>query len=195
MLDLGLAVAGPFGTQVLGELGARVIKVNTMTEKFWLSNHIAMCCNRDKESITLNLKDPEAIPVCTGWSSGPTSSSTTCATTPLSDSGVDYESLRQLNPKLIYCHTIGHEQGPREQDPGNDQTAAALAGTEWLDGGLDNGGRPIWSMHIARRYRQRLPFRPRDRPSSVRPRPYRRGTVRAYLDSLCAAAQCLDCVD
>jgi crotonobetainyl-CoA:carnitine CoA-transferase CaiB-like acyl-CoA transferase len=60
--------------------------------------------------------------------------------------GVDYESLRQLNPQLIYCHTIGHEQGPREQDPGNDQTGAALAGTEWLDGGLDNGGRPIWSL-------------------------------------------------
>jgi crotonobetainyl-CoA:carnitine CoA-transferase CaiB-like acyl-CoA transferase len=59
---------------------------------------------------------------------------------------VDYETLRQLNPRLIYCHTMGHEQGPRQAHPGNDQTGAALAGTTWLDGGLDNGGRPIWSV-------------------------------------------------
>lgn len=59
--------------------------------------------------------------------------------------GVDYETLRGLKPDLIYCHSIGHEQGPRQNNPGNDQTAAALAGTEWLDGGLDHDGRPIWS--------------------------------------------------
>jgi crotonobetainyl-CoA:carnitine CoA-transferase CaiB-like acyl-CoA transferase len=59
--------------------------------------------------------------------------------------GVDYESLRLIKSDLIYCHSIGHEQGPRQNNPGNDQTAAALAGTEWLDGGLDYDGRPIWS--------------------------------------------------
>jgi crotonobetainyl-CoA:carnitine CoA-transferase CaiB-like acyl-CoA transferase len=58
---------------------------------------------------------------------------------------VDYESLRQVNPTLIYCHTLGHEQGPRQEHPGNDQTGAALAGPSWLDGGLDHDGRPIWS--------------------------------------------------
>src|SRR6202000_299578 len=63
VLDLGLAVAGPFGTQVLAELGARVIKVNTMSDQFWFSNHIAMCCNRDKESIALNLKESDAMSV------------------------------------------------------------------------------------------------------------------------------------
>jgi crotonobetainyl-CoA:carnitine CoA-transferase CaiB-like acyl-CoA transferase len=145
VLDLGLAVAGPFGTQVLAQLGARVIKVNTMTEKFWLTSHIAMCCNRDKDSITLNLKDPEAMSVLHRLVERADVVQHNMRYDAAERLGVDYESLRQLNPRLIYCHTIGHEQGPRERHPGNDQTGAALAGTEWLDGGLDKGGRPIWA--------------------------------------------------
>jgi crotonobetainyl-CoA:carnitine CoA-transferase CaiB-like acyl-CoA transferase len=146
VLDLGLAVAGPFGTQVLAQLGARVIKVNTLHDKFWFSNHIAMCCNRDKDSITLNLKDPEAMSVLHRLVERADVVQHNMRYDAAERLGIDYESLRQLNPKLIYCHTLGHEQGPREQHPGNDQTGAALAGAEWLDGGLDNDGRPIWSV-------------------------------------------------
>ena len=145
VLDLGLAVAGPFGTQVLAQLGARVIKVNTFTDKFWFSNHIAMCCNRDKESITLNLKDPEAMSVLHRLVERADVVQHNMRYDAAERLGVDYESLRQLNSRLVYCHTLGHDQGPRGQDPGNDQTAAALAGTEWLDGGLDHDGRPVWS--------------------------------------------------
>ena len=43
--------------------------------------------------------------------------------------GVDYESLRKINPTLIYCHTRGFEKSWRDSLPGNDQTGAALAGT------------------------------------------------------------------
>jgi crotonobetainyl-CoA:carnitine CoA-transferase CaiB-like acyl-CoA transferase len=60
--------------------------------------------------------------------------------------GVDYESLRKINPQLIYCHTRGFERGPRSLLPGNDQTGAALAGSEWMDGGLDHDGNPVWSV-------------------------------------------------
>jgi crotonobetainyl-CoA:carnitine CoA-transferase CaiB-like acyl-CoA transferase len=145
VLDLGLAVAGPFGTQVLAELGARVIKVNTLTDQYWFSNHIAMCCNRDKESITLNLKDPEAMSVLHRLVEQADVVQHNMRYDAAERLGVDYESLRQINPSLIYCHTLGHEQGPRQEHPGNDQTGAALAGTTWLDGGLDNDGRPIWA--------------------------------------------------
>jgi len=146
VLDLGLAVAGPFGTQVLAELGARVIKVNTLTDKFWFSSHIAMCCNRDKESIALNLKDPAAMDVLHRLVAQADVVQHNMRYDAAERLGVDYESLRQINPALVYCHTLGHEQGLRQQHPGNDQTGAALAGTTWLDGGLDNGGRPIWSV-------------------------------------------------
>lgn len=167
VLDLGLAVAGPFGTQVLAELGARVIKVNTFNDKFWFSNHIAMCCNRDKDSITLNLKDGEAMSVLHRLVQHADVVQHNMRYDAAERLGIDYESLRQLNPKLIYCHTLGHEQGPRAQHPGNDQTGAALAGTEWLDGGLDNGGRPIWSVASPRRHRQRLSLGPRHHPGDI----------------------------
>ena len=60
--------------------------------------------------------------------------------------GVDYESLRAIKPDLIYCHTRGFEHGERERLPGNDQTGAALAGPDWLDGGLDHDGIPFWPV-------------------------------------------------
>ena len=59
---------------------------------------------------------------------------------------IDYESLKAINPKLIYCHTRGFETGPREGLPGNDQTGACLAGVQWEDGGMSGGGKPLWSF-------------------------------------------------
>jgi crotonobetainyl-CoA:carnitine CoA-transferase CaiB-like acyl-CoA transferase len=60
--------------------------------------------------------------------------------------GIDYESLRKVKPDLIYCHTRGHETGPRQSMPGNDQTGACLAGVQWEDGGMSRGGKPMWAL-------------------------------------------------
>jgi crotonobetainyl-CoA:carnitine CoA-transferase CaiB-like acyl-CoA transferase len=59
--------------------------------------------------------------------------------------GVDYESLKTIKPDLIYCHSSGFDKS-RAPLPGNDQTGACLAGVEWEDGGMDDGGKPIWSL-------------------------------------------------
>ena len=40
----------------------------------------------------------------------------------------------------------GHDRGPREQLPGNDQTGAALAGVSWMEGGVESGAMPIWPI-------------------------------------------------
>ena len=63
VLDLGLAIAGPYGTQVLSDLGANVIKINALYDTYWHSNHIAYMANRGKRSIALDLKDPRAMEV------------------------------------------------------------------------------------------------------------------------------------
>jgi crotonobetainyl-CoA:carnitine CoA-transferase CaiB-like acyl-CoA transferase len=149
VLDLGLAVAGPFGTQLLADLGADVIKVNTPRDSYWFASHIAMSCNRGKRSIALNLKDPAALDVLHRLVATADVVQHNMRYDAAVRLGVDYDSLRKLKPDLIYCHTRGFEHGAREALPGNDQTGAAIAGTEWLDGGLDHGGRPIWSTTSA----------------------------------------------
>jgi crotonobetainyl-CoA:carnitine CoA-transferase CaiB-like acyl-CoA transferase len=59
---------------------------------------------------------------------------------------IDYESLKKLKPDLIYCHTRGFETGERAGLPGNDQTGACLSGIQFEDGGMHDGGKPLWSL-------------------------------------------------
>jgi crotonobetainyl-CoA:carnitine CoA-transferase CaiB-like acyl-CoA transferase len=146
VLDLGLAVAGPFGTQLLADLGATVIKVSALHDDFWMSNHIAMCCNRGKRSVAINLKDPDGLAILHRLVRRADIVQHNMRYEAAERLSVDYESLRAINPSLIYCHTRGFEQGPRAALPGNDQTGAALAGSEWMDGGLDHDGNPVWSV-------------------------------------------------
>lgn len=146
VLDLGLAVAGPFGTQLLSDLGADVIKVNNQIDRWWMANHIAMCCNRGKRSITIDLKNPAGLAILHRLVERADVVHHNMRYDAARRLGVDYDALRGHNPSLIYCHTRGHERGPRDALPANDQTGAALAGTEWLDGGLDDGGTPIWPL-------------------------------------------------
>jgi crotonobetainyl-CoA:carnitine CoA-transferase CaiB-like acyl-CoA transferase len=146
VLDLGLAVAGPWGTMMLADLGADVIKVNPLHDGYWMSTHIAMCCNRGKRSIAMNLKDPDAMAILRQL----VETADVVAHNMRYDAavrlGVDYERLRAIKPDLVYCHTRGFEHGAREGLPGNDQTGAALAGPDWLDGGLDHDGIPFWPV-------------------------------------------------
>jgi crotonobetainyl-CoA:carnitine CoA-transferase CaiB-like acyl-CoA transferase len=146
VLDLGLAVAGPFGTQLLADLGATVVKVSALHDDYWMSNHIAMCCNRGKRSIALDLKHPEGMAILRSLVERADIVQHNMRYDAAVRLGVDYDSLRALKPDLIYCHTRGFEKGAREGLPGNDQTGAALAGSEWMDGGLDHDGNPVWSV-------------------------------------------------
>jgi crotonobetainyl-CoA:carnitine CoA-transferase CaiB-like acyl-CoA transferase len=146
VLDLGLAVAGPWGTMMLADLGADVIKVNTLFDGYWMSNHIGMACNRGKRSISVNLKDPNGMDVLRRLVETADVVQHNMRYDAAVRLGVDYESLKQIKPDLVYCHTRGFEKSERELLPGNDQTGAALAGPDWLDGGLDNDGTPLWPV-------------------------------------------------
>jgi crotonobetainyl-CoA:carnitine CoA-transferase CaiB-like acyl-CoA transferase len=146
VLDLGLAVAGPFGTQLLSDLGATVIKVNNAVfDRFWMVNHIAMCCNRGKRSITIDLKQPEGLAILHDLVRRADVVQHNMRYDAAERLAVDYESLKQVNPDLIYCHTRGHDPA-RMLLPGNDQTGAALAGASWMEGGVEAGNAPIWPV-------------------------------------------------
>jgi crotonobetainyl-CoA:carnitine CoA-transferase CaiB-like acyl-CoA transferase len=145
VLDLGLGVAGPFTGRALADLGADVIKIHALHDTYWSGTHMGLGTNRGKRSIALNLKHEggravldrlieRADVVTTNWRPG--------AAARL---GIDYETLRERFPKLVYCNTRGYEKGPRSDLPGTDQTAGALAGVEWEDGACDAGNPPLWS--------------------------------------------------
>jgi crotonobetainyl-CoA:carnitine CoA-transferase CaiB-like acyl-CoA transferase len=145
VLDLGLAIAGPWGTQVLSDLGATVIKTNTLWDDFWHATHIAFCANRGKQSISLNLKDPRAMEILHRLVERADVVQHNMRYEAAERLGVDYESLKKANPALIYCHTAGFDP-KRAHLPGNDQTGACLSGIEWEDGAVGEGGKPIWSL-------------------------------------------------
>jgi crotonobetainyl-CoA:carnitine CoA-transferase CaiB-like acyl-CoA transferase len=146
VLDLGLAIAGPFGTQLLSDLGATVIKINGLFDLFWHRVHIAYMANRGKQSITLNLKDPRAMKIFLDLVAKADVVHHNMRYDAAERLKIDYESLKKLNPKLIYCHTRGFETGERQGLPGNDQTGACLSGVQWEDGGMSKGGKPLWSF-------------------------------------------------
>lgn len=149
VLDLGLAIAGPFGCQLLGDMGADVIKMNTLWDSYWHKCHIAAMANRNKRSLAVMLKHPkgmEAIKKVIATCDVVQHNMRYPATQRL---GLDYDSLKEEFPRLIYCHSRGFEEGPRKNLPGNDQTGACLAGVQHEDGALYTGRDdtfPIWSL-------------------------------------------------
>jgi crotonobetainyl-CoA:carnitine CoA-transferase CaiB-like acyl-CoA transferase len=146
VLDFGLAVAGPYCTQVLSDLGADVIKVNALHDWYWHSNQIAMVCNRGKRSLAIDLKNPQAAGVVKRLIASADVVMHNMRYPAAIKLGIDYASLKDEFPRLVYCHTRGFERSERELLPGNDQTGACLAGVSWEDGGCNRGGRPMWAL-------------------------------------------------
>ena len=146
VIDLGFAVAGPFGTQVLADLGATVIKVNALRDPWWHCTHIAMGANRGKRSIGINLKTAAGMAVLHRLVANADVVHSNMRYKAALRLGVDEESMRAVNPSIIYCHTRGFEDGPRSDSPANDQTGNALSGTQYEDGGMSDGGVPFWSL-------------------------------------------------
>ncbi|EHI12985.1 CaiB/BaiF CoA-transferase family protein [Mycolicibacterium thermoresistibile] len=144
VLDLGLAIAGPFGAQVLAALGADVIRVSSRQDETWMRTQYSHMSNRGKRSVVIDLKSEEGKVLFEKLVATADVVHHNMRESAARKLRVDSASLRKINPRLIYCHTRGYERGERETKPANDQTGAALAGTEWVDGAADNGGTPIW---------------------------------------------------
>jgi crotonobetainyl-CoA:carnitine CoA-transferase CaiB-like acyl-CoA transferase len=145
VLDLGLGVAGPWGGRVLADLGADVIKVHALHDGYWARTHMGLATNWGKRSIALNLKDPAAREILDQLLETADVIAHNMRPGAAERLGVGYEQLRSRFPRLIYCHTRGFEDGPRSTRPGTDQTANALAGTEYEDGASHLGMPPLWS--------------------------------------------------
>jgi crotonobetainyl-CoA:carnitine CoA-transferase CaiB-like acyl-CoA transferase len=145
VLDFGLAIAGPFGAQILADLGATVIKVTTLG--FDLTDAIYVGSSRGKQTLAVDLKHPRGQEIAARLIERADVVHHNMRTGVAERLGIGYEQARAINPSIIYCHTRGFERnGPRTHLPGNDQLGHALAGSAYEAGGTHHGTAPIWQM-------------------------------------------------
>jgi crotonobetainyl-CoA:carnitine CoA-transferase CaiB-like acyl-CoA transferase len=149
ILDLSRFIPGLYGTMILGDLGAEVLKVESFEpavppfaqikdEKSLVYYAAYNPLERNKKSIMLNLKAEEARQVfyklavksdviLEGFRPGV-----------VKRLGIDYETINKLNPRIIYCSLSGYGQdGPYSTLPGHDPNYIAIAGALSLIGPRD----------------------------------------------------------
>ena len=144
VLDLGNYLAGPYGPQILADLGADVIKIESTSGDAMRPTGWAFAgCQRGKRGVALDLKAAGArgaLEALVKWADVVHHNVRLPAARRL---GIDYESLKAVNPDIVYCHTSSYgPEGPRADWPGYDQLFQAQCGWEWL--GAGEGNPPMW---------------------------------------------------
>lgn len=162
VLDLSRVLAGPFCTQILGDLGAEVIKVERpligdetrhWTPPFFEDIHddepqatsaYYATVNRNKKSMTLDMSKPEGQAIIKKLASESDVLVENFKVGGLKKYGLDYESLKVLNPRLIYASLTGFGQtGPDAHKPGYDFISQGLSGLMSLTGQADGAPQKI----------------------------------------------------
>ena len=140
VLDFGFYLAGPVTARLLADLGARVIKVEEISGD--PRRGIAptfLFVQRGKEDIAVNLKTDEGRRIVYQLVERADVVVHNMRVGVAERLGIDYETLRAINPRLIYCHNAGFgSQGPGARDPVMEPLHSALAGFLHLTGGRDN---------------------------------------------------------
>ena len=144
VVDLGSFLAGPLGAMMLADMGAEVIKVEqTSGDPMRWAAWAFMAAQRNKRAIALQLKDPAARPILEALIAQADVVHHNMRMPAARKLGLDYETLRPLNPEMVYCHVSAYgPRGPRAEWPGFDQLFQAACGWELEAAGA--GNRPIW---------------------------------------------------
>jgi crotonobetainyl-CoA:carnitine CoA-transferase CaiB-like acyl-CoA transferase len=148
VLDLTMVLSGPFATLHLALLGAEVIKIEPpdsgdlarrlgnvpdLNDRLMGTSFLAQ--NANKKSLTLNLKQPEAQQIFRKLAESSDIVVENFRPGVMGRFGLSYDSLRTINPRLIYCAISGFGQtGPDAQKPAYDQIIQGLSGTMAING-------------------------------------------------------------
>ena len=151
MIDLTRVLAGPFLTQLLGDLGAEILKIETPghgdeTRTFpphlGDESHYFMALNRQKKSLVIDLRKPQGVELLRGLVAKADILVENFRPGVMQRLGVDYESLARINPRLIYCAVSGFGlTGPLRDKPSFDIVTQAMGGALSLNG--EAGGTPV----------------------------------------------------
>ena len=152
VLELARVLAGPWAGQLLSDLGAEVIKVESPEgdeTRGWgppfvegkegpLDSAYFHSCNRGKKSIVIDFKSKEQLDIIYQLVKNSDIIIENFKVDGLVKYKLDYQSLSKLNPKLIYCSITGFGQdGPYAKKPGYDFIIQALSGIMDLTGEKD----------------------------------------------------------
>jgi crotonobetainyl-CoA:carnitine CoA-transferase CaiB-like acyl-CoA transferase len=150
VLDLTIFMAGPYCSMVLGDLGAEVIKIETFPDgdnsrKFDPQVNGESYCfammNRNKKSLALDLKHPAGHEAFLKLAAQADIVLENFRPGVARKLGVDYETLKRINPSLIYASMSGFGQtGPYSSKGGFDIIAQGMSGIMSMTG--EPGGRP-----------------------------------------------------
>ena len=163
VLDLSRVLAGPWATQMLADLGADVIKVERPEAgddtrhwgpPFLKDEHgndtreasYFTACNRNKRSITVDMAHPEGQALLRKMAAEADVVVENFKVGGLKQYGLDYDSLKTLNPRLIYCSITGFgQEGPYAERAGYDLMVQAMCGLMSITGHADDqpGGGPL----------------------------------------------------
>lgn len=144
--DFTQLAQGPWATQMLGDMGADIIKIEP--EKGDWMRHYAygnlypngesisfVSFNRNKRSIALNLKDPEGIKVAKSIIAKADILVENFRPGVMDRLGLGYDEIKKTNPKLVYCSSSGYgSTGPYLHRAGQDLLAQAIGGGSALNG-------------------------------------------------------------
>lgn len=153
VLDFSTLLPGPFASLLLADMGAQVLRVESPTRMDLVrvlpphddgvsASHAYL--NRNKRSIALDLKRPEAVEVVKQLVREYDIVLEQFRPGVMDKLGVGYEALKAINPKLIYVSITGYGQtGPYRDRAGHDINYLALAGVASYTGRKDTGPLPL----------------------------------------------------
>jgi len=163
VLDLTRVLAGPWCTQILADLGADVTKIERPgvgdDTRAWGPPFLKdadgrdtdqstyfTCCNRNKRSVTIDMATPEGQALLRQMAAQSDIVVENFKTGGLQQFGLDFDSLRAVNPRLVYCSVTGFgNDGPYAMRAGYDLLVQASSGLMSITGQPDDvpGGGPL----------------------------------------------------
>ena len=158
VLDFSTLLPGPFASLYLADMGAEVIHIESATRPDLIrlfppyangqaTSHSYL--NRNKQSITLDLKSPESIQLIHDKIAEFDIVLEQFRPGVMQRLGLDYASLAKINPRLIYCSITGYGQtGDYQQRAGHDINYLALSGIAGHSG-RQAGGPPPFGIQVA----------------------------------------------
>lgn len=153
VLDFSTLLPGPFGTMVLADLGADIIRIESPSRPDMIRAMPPMVgnvsaahayLNRSKRSVAIDLKKPQGVELVHQMAKDYDIVVEQFRPGVMKKLGVDYDALRAINPSIIFCSITGYGQdGPYRDRAGHDLNYLAIAGMTSYNGRRDSGPQPM----------------------------------------------------